>query len=79
MKLDGKTDKQIQEALLAAFPSYNKLEMMVRFHFTENLDNITSNQNNLSEATYDLIKWANSKNKLKELIEGAFDILPPSS
>ena len=71
IKLDGKHYKQIQEALIDAFPSYNNLKMMIRFTLDENLDNITSSQNNLSEATFDLIAWANSQNKLPELIKGA--------
>ncbi len=71
MKLDGKTYKQVQEALIDAFPSYNNLKRMVRFTLNKNLDNITSSQNNLSDATFDLIEWVNSQSKLPELIDGA--------
>ena len=71
IKIDAKYRKKIQNALISAFPSYNKLTMMVRFTLDESLDTITSSQNNLSEATFQLIEWAISENRLQELIEGA--------
>ena len=71
IKLDAKTYKQIQKALISAFPSYSKLEMMVKFAIDKSLNTITTSQNNLEKTIFDLIEYADSQGKLQRLIEGA--------
>src|SRR5260221_14428491 len=61
--------KQIQQALLSAFPSYSALSQMVRFGLNENLDTIATG--NLRDVVFGLIKWAEAEYKVKELLEAA--------
>jgi|GEM_PF-1416530 len=70
MKLTGDQRKQLEEALLSAFPSKSDLERMVLDELGENLDVISSGES-LKAVTFDLIKWANANGKLDDLVRGA--------
>ena len=69
--LTGPQVDQLQKALLSAFPSYSKLEQMVRVELGQSLATIASAQTNLIEVTFNLIKWAEAHNKIGTLIAGA--------
>ncbi|MDJ0698184.1 effector-associated domain EAD1-containing protein [Mastigocoleus sp. MO_188.B34] len=71
VKVPGYLLKQIKEALCRAFPSKTKLQMMVRFQFSQNLDEIALGEN-LDEIAYKLVEHFEKQNKLEKLIKGAF-------
>lgn len=62
--------KDLQKALLSAFPNPSELNQMVRYAVNENIHAITRDDN-LTVKTYELIMWAKENNKIKELIVGA--------
>lgn len=71
MSLTGNQRKQLQEALISAFPSNNELEQMVLFYLEQNLEKIAG-IGKLEDVVFELIKWTEKKGRTKELIEGAF-------
>lgn len=71
MQLKGKQFQQLQQAVLGAFPNRAKLKQMVRFGLEENLDAIaTGNHDNV---VFELIEWAETNGKLKDLLTAACD------
>ena len=70
MKLSGTQYKQLQEALLAAFPTQSDLEQMVSFELGENL-NVIAGGRNLSAVVFNLIGWAEARGRTQELVSGA--------
>ncbi|MCB0092943.1 MAG: hypothetical protein KDE54_33875, partial [Caldilineaceae bacterium] len=75
MKLSGTQYKQLQEALLAAFPTQSDLEQMVSFELGENL-NVIAGGRNLSAVVFNLIGWAEARGRTQELISGALSANP---
>lgn len=69
MQLSGSDRKEILEAILDAYPNQGDLEMAIDFCLDENLLTIV-NGNNYRQLIFNLIKWAESNNKLKDLIKG---------
>ncbi len=70
MKLTGKQYKQLQQALLDAFPTKADLQQMVTFELGENLA-VIAGGGDLSEITFNLIRWAQAQGTLEDLIQGA--------
>ena len=70
MQLNGSQREQFHIALLSAFPSRAKLAQMISFKLNQNLDEIAGDQN-LSQAVSDLILWAESEEKVEELLTAA--------
>ena len=69
--------KQLQSALLDAFPDRGQLTQMVFYSLEDkNLDEIADHGANLSRATWQLIQWAKSRGKISDLISGAVDENP---
>jgi len=62
--------KQLQKAFLSAFPTPSELAQMVYYAIDINVHEIAKDDN-LTVKTYELIMWAISENKIKELIAGA--------
>ncbi|MDJ0772840.1 MAG: effector-associated domain EAD1-containing protein [Mastigocoleus sp. MO_167.B18] len=75
MKLSGKQRQEFRDALVNAFPSYSSLEQMVSFEFNENLESIAGN-GEINNVAFNLIKWAEKKERLEELIRGACEENP---
>lgn len=69
-RLDGKATEQLQDALLAAFPTRSALASMVRFQLDENLDALAS-PGSLQTTVFELIAWAESQGRIAKLVEGA--------
>lgn len=69
-RLDGKATEQLQNALLAAFPTRSALASMVRFQLDENLDALAS-PGSLKTTVFELVAWAESQGRVAELVEGA--------
>lgn len=68
--LDGDKRKQLHQAILDAFGAYESLEQMLSFQLDVSLGTITHSRN-CSDAIFEVIKWAEAKGKLPELIRGA--------
>ena len=70
MRLKGSERERLGEAIISAYPSKPDLEMMVSYQLDKNLDAIAGG-NNLTQVVFNLIKWAESRGKLENLIEAA--------
>ncbi|WP_414587360.1 effector-associated domain EAD1-containing protein [Scytonema sp. PCC 10023] len=70
MPLNGIQFRQLQLALLSAFPNRAKLKQMVRFGLEENLDAIATGEND-EEVVFQLIDWAESNGNLENLLIAA--------
>src|SRR5215212_3583596 len=75
MSLDGQQINRLQQVLLAAFPPLADLRQMVFVGLHENLDAITTTTNP-AEATLELLVWAQSHQKLAQLIATARELRP---
>jgi hypothetical protein len=75
--LTGEEVAKLHAALISGFPTYDHLEMMVRFDFEESLATITSNSDrSVSSAVFELIRWAESEGRVPELLRGALQRNP---
>jgi hypothetical protein len=70
MKLTGQQCKQLQKALIRAFPDRSRLAQLVRFKLEQDLDTIARNDN-LANTAFELIQWAESEGRVKDLVNGA--------
>lgn len=70
MKISGKHEKELQSALLKAFPTESSLAQMVRFGMDEYLEHVAKG-NNLADIVFQLICWARSQDRLHELLAAA--------
>ena len=71
MALSGSQLKEIQQALLSAYPTKEHLAIMVRFELDKELDTITGG-NDLTVITFTLIRHAESNGYIRELVNGAY-------
>jgi hypothetical protein len=69
-KLPGPLYKELLDALLSAFPTYEKLEQMARFELDENLT-VIAGSGILYDVCFQLIKWAETNGQIGILIRGA--------
>ena len=63
--------KQLFDALLVAFPGWNALREMVDLQLDQNLETISAAANNIQTVVLDLIRWAQARGYLGELVSGA--------
>src|SRR4051794_15960500 len=75
MVFTGPQRRQLQEALLEAFPSITDLAQMVAFELNENLAAIASGSN-LSSVVFELVVWADARGTVKALIQAALSANP---
>lgn len=68
--------KQLREALISAFPTRARLEMMVEDELGEELNCITEGESDYVLTVRALVKWAASKGKVQKLILGALQANP---
>ena len=69
--LTGEQWKSLTDALTSAFPSVSRLEMMVQFGLNERLADLAPDRPRVSEAAFELVKWAQSAGRLNQLIVAA--------
>lgn len=74
MGLTGQQRKQLNEALLQAFPDEGELERLVSFGLNENLYALS--HGNLTNRVFQLVRWAEAKGRLDELLLTACDHCP---
>ena len=65
---DGKQRHDFCKALLSAFPTYIDLQQMLSFGLNKNLHEIATGGNH-SEVVFKVVTWAETYNKLPELVE----------
>ena len=75
MELNNTKIKQLNEALLSAYPFLHGLKRLVRFRMEENLEDIAPG-NSLPETVTNLTKWAVEQGRLDELIQQAYQANP---
>src|SRR5689334_21765490 len=75
MPLSGSQFKQLQEALLSAFPTQSELAQMVQFGLNQNLDAIAGT-GRLADVVFQLIRWAEAQSRTVELVTIARDVNP---
>jgi hypothetical protein len=78
MKLSTVESENFYEALLSGYPSYDKLRIMVQFKLGENLDRLSTGSG-LETVVLDLIQWAEERNKILDLILGAYEKNPDNT
>ncbi len=71
LKLNGKDKKQLEKAIIAAYPKYSNLERFLDYELDLTLPEIVGNVKNIKDVVYELIKWTIRNNKIQELIEKA--------
>jgi V8-like Glu-specific endopeptidase len=77
-QMNGDQQRRLHEALLAAFPDMGSLRRMVRFGLNENLDAIASTVR-LNDSIFDLLQWAESRNRIAALVVVARNSNPDNS
>ncbi len=70
MALNGELYRQLNDALVAAFPQETDLDQMVRFGLNQNRAAIAGGSN-LAQISFNLIGWAEAKGLTKELVIAA--------
>jgi hypothetical protein len=68
MRLTGGQHKQLQQALLSAFPTHGALAQMVRHQLDQDLEQIAGSDK-LDDIVFSLINWAEAGGRIEELIE----------
>lgn len=66
---------QLQEALISAYPTRSDLEQMVAYGLSENLAALAGN-GNLQQTLFELLRWAEARGKLAELVRVALQYNP---
>lgn len=70
-RLTGEQVRRLQDALVAAFPTHNAFEQFARLHLDTNLWEIAFVGDNLRDIAFKLIRWAESRDAIDELIQSA--------
>ncbi len=70
MELSKMQRRQLQKALISAFPTHGDLAQMVNYHLDEDLEVIAAGTKH-SEVVFNLINWARSQGRIMELIQEA--------
>ena len=70
MELSGSQNKAFQEALLSTYPAREALQQMVFFELEENL-NAIAGSGPLKDVIFNLIVWAASEGRTRDLIKAA--------
>jgi hypothetical protein len=76
MGLTVEQRRNLRSALMAAFPRQPRLELMVEDELGEDLNQITQGQSDYELVVRDLVKWADSQGRLRELVIGALWSIP---
>ncbi len=71
MGLPGQLRKELQNALIDAFPEKSSLEQMLWFELDKNLDVIAGGEGNYRVVVFKLLKIAEAENWVEDLIDAA--------
>ncbi len=75
LKVSSEELAQLRSALLSAFPRAIDLAQLVRFRLDENLYAFAA-QSPLDQTVFDLLMWAESQGRLRDLVLGALEERP---
>src|SRR5689334_16391566 len=75
MALDGDMIRRLRDALIAAFPSHQKLRAMTTMRLNRNLAALAK-EGGLEDVAFELIERAESEGWLEELVTGAMAANP---
>ncbi|MDJ0694211.1 effector-associated domain EAD1-containing protein [Mastigocoleus sp. MO_188.B34] len=75
MDLNGEQRSYLHQAIMSAYPTQDKLAIMLDFSLEENLVEI-SGETDLRTVVFKLIQWAKTEGKLEKLIESAYNKNP---
>ncbi|MBD2279173.1 MAG: hypothetical protein HEQ13_06535 [Dolichospermum sp. DEX189] len=75
MKLSPHDRKQLLKVIIDSYPNIADLEMLLQFDLGENLDYIVGGSNN-KEKVFNLIQWAESRGKLRGLLNTIAQNIP---
>ena len=78
MKLSNLEFENLLKALLDAYRNYDKLKLMVRMKLGEKLE-LLSKESDLEIVVFHVIEWAESQDKILDLILGAYEKNPDNS
>src|SRR2546421_2449732 len=70
MRLSGPQLKELQAALISAYPSRHDLEVMVLYGLNENLSALAGS-GGLEQTVFELLQWAGAREKCEELVKAA--------
>ncbi|HEY9625093.1 MAG TPA: effector-associated domain EAD1-containing protein [Crinalium sp.] len=76
LELTTEWRKDLRSALISAFPRQADLELMIEDELGESFNLVTQGQPNYELAVRDLVKWAETKGKVRSLLEGALQSNP---
>jgi hypothetical protein len=62
---------KVYEAILKAYPTYQELELMFSFEFDKDLRQIVSESKNHSDVVFTLVRWAEARDMVPDLMAGA--------
>ena len=79
MELTVEQRRNLRSALMAAFSRQPRLGLMVEDELGEDLNQITQGQSDYELVVQDLVKWADSQGRLRELVIGALWTVPGNS
>jgi hypothetical protein len=74
--MTGYQKRQFEEAFLSAFNSYSELERIFSFELDVDLKNLSNPNKTMPDVILDIIKWAESHNKIQEVINAALNKVP---
>ena len=77
LRLSGKQTGQLRNLLVALFPTFKDLEMMVLIELDERLASITA-EKGTAEVAFNLITWAEARGRFQDLLAGALARRPGS-
>lgn len=75
IQLTSQDRKHLREALLSAFPSESALRFLMYDYMNQDL-NLISSKGSYEQTVFDLIKWAESSGRIRELVEFAHEANP---
>ena len=75
--LAPKQMKELQKALIEAFPDESDLEMLVQFYLQTRLNRISMDKK-YDKVIFDVIQFVNARGKVRNLVEGALETNPDS-
>jgi hypothetical protein len=78
MELNGEQRAAFTRALLAAFPSRDKLQQMVSYGLNENIAHLTTAAD-LQQTVFELISWAEATNRTSALLHAALTANPTNT
>ena len=69
MKLSGVEYQKLVKSIVKAYPTKDDLAQIVMYSLEENIDAIVNSETTTQSIVFNLINWAETRGKLKNLLE----------